>query len=92
METVEQTPPPQSNTSFRPEIEDDETLPEPEESMEVDVATQPTGKDENRESKETQRIQEATEKLAECRVQQGPQWTNDELVRLMEVCELPRTW
>jgi hypothetical protein len=26
------------------------------------------------------------------KVQEAPQWTNDELYRLMDSCEFPRTW
>jgi hypothetical protein len=80
MAAVEQQAPP-SNNPFAPEAED---VTE-EEPMEVTPA-EPMDVNQNKEQ------EHPAVKSAESRVQEVLQWTNDELVRLLEICEQPRAW
>ncbi|KAI6190940.1 hypothetical protein M3Y97_00173200 [Aphelenchoides bicaudatus] len=79
MAAVEQTPP--TNNPFAPEAEDIQD----EEPMEV-TTNEPTESTQNKDQ------ELPAVKSADNQIQQVAQWTNDELVRLMEVCEQPRTW
>ena len=88
---METPTPPIHESPFAPEAEDDLPTPlEPnkDEPMEVSTTNEPTPTT----IEETNELAGNVEQLHVCRVQQGPQWTNDELYRLVEACELPKSW
>jgi hypothetical protein len=107
MAAVEGTPPLIDNSPFEPEPNDEEEeLPVPpkaEETNKTAVEDEPMEVSaevpEDGDVKETEEVTETGNELAEnveqlqvSRIQEGPQWSNDELYRLMEACELPKSW
>jgi hypothetical protein len=80
MTAVEKAPK-MADNPFAPEDDEDEPMEVSEKKDEV------RAEDENSVNKMEGANVEVNTKL-----QQGPQWTNDELYRLMDSCEFPRTW
>lgn len=101
MATVEQTPP-LLDSPFAPEADDDDppkvenAIKQEEEPMDISGEThvsQIDGPEESQgENDESNKLAENVKQLRVSRVQECPQWTNDELYRLMEACELPKSW
>jgi hypothetical protein len=76
------------DSPFAPEADDN-----PSNIMEVSTEQNDVSKPENEENPtDADNLAENVEQLRVSRVQKGPQWTNDELYRLMEACEIPKTW